>query len=99
MPAWHLSLRRQPRIRWRRQLGVAHHVVRASTVAVFGGGIAGLTAAHELAERGFAVTVYERRAWGGKARGAEVAGSAAGGRRPLPGEHGFRSLRLLSKHD
>ena len=31
-------------------------------VAVLGGGVAGLTAAHELAERGFAVTVYERRA-------------------------------------
>jgi hypothetical protein len=60
------------------------------TVAVLGGGIAGLTAAHELAERGFDVTVYERRAWGGKARSTEVAGSAAGGRRPLPGEHGFR---------
>jgi uncharacterized protein with NAD-binding domain and iron-sulfur cluster len=60
------------------------------TVAVFGGGIAGLTAAHELAERGFGVTVYERRAWGGKARSTEVPGSAAGGRRPLPGEHGFR---------
>jgi FAD dependent oxidoreductase/OmpA family len=30
-----------------------------TTVAVFGGGITGLTAAHELAERGFDVTVYE----------------------------------------
>src|SRR2546425_418490 len=60
------------------------------TVAVFGGGVAGLTAAHELIERGFDVTVYERRAWGGKARSTEVPGSGSGGRKPLPGEHGFR---------
>jgi uncharacterized protein with NAD-binding domain and iron-sulfur cluster len=63
---------------------------RKKTVAVFGGGIAGLTAAHELAERGFDVTVYERRAWGGKARSTWVPGSAKGGRKPLPGEHGYR---------
>ena len=63
---------------------------RRPTVAVFGGGVAGLTAAHELAERGFAVTVYERRAWGGKARSTWVPNSARGGRKPLPGEHGFR---------
>jgi hypothetical protein len=60
------------------------------TVAVFGGGIAGLTAAHELVERGFDVTVYERRAWGGKARSTEVPGSGVGDRKPLPGEHGYR---------
>jgi uncharacterized protein with NAD-binding domain and iron-sulfur cluster len=59
-------------------------------VAVLGGGMAGLTAAHELAERGFQVTVYERNALGGKARSIPVAGTAAGGRRDLPGEHGFR---------
>jgi uncharacterized protein with NAD-binding domain and iron-sulfur cluster len=63
---------------------------RKKTVAVFGGGVAGLTAAHELADRGFKVTVYERRAWGGKARSMDVPGTASGGRRPLPGEHGFR---------
>jgi uncharacterized protein with NAD-binding domain and iron-sulfur cluster len=57
---------------------------------VFGGGIAGLTAAHELVDRGFDVTVYERRAWGGKARSTVVPGSATGGRRPLPGEHAYR---------
>src|SRR3954464_13311562 len=63
---------------------------RKPTVAVLGGGMAGLAAAHELAERGFAVTVYEREALGGKARSIPVAGTAAGGRRALPGEHGFR---------
>jgi uncharacterized protein with NAD-binding domain and iron-sulfur cluster len=60
------------------------------TVAVLGGGMAGLTAAHELAERGFKVTVYEPSAWGGKARSIPVAGTGRGGRRDLPGEHGFR---------
>jgi uncharacterized protein with NAD-binding domain and iron-sulfur cluster len=59
-------------------------------VAVLGGGMAGLAAAHELAERGFSVDVYERKALGGKARSIPVAGTAAGGRKPLPGEHGFR---------
>ncbi|HEX6944549.1 MAG TPA: FAD-dependent oxidoreductase, partial [Casimicrobiaceae bacterium] len=63
---------------------------RGPRVAVLGGGMAGLTAAHELAERGFAVTVYERNALGGKARSIPVAGTAGGGRRDLPGEHGFR---------
>ena len=62
------------------------------TVAVLGGGVAGLTAAHELAERGFRVTVYERKALGGKARSMDVPDSATGGRRPLPGEHGFRFI-------
>lgn len=59
-------------------------------VAVLGGGMAGLTAAHELGERGFDVTVYEPTAWGGKARSIGVAGTGTGGRQDLPGEHGFR---------
>src|SRR3954464_3724394 len=63
---------------------------RGRTVAVLGGGMAGLAAAHELAERGFDVTVYERNALGGKARSIPVAGTAKGGRQALPGEHGFR---------
>lgn len=59
-------------------------------VAVLGGGMAGLTAAHELAERGFRVTVHERKALGGKARSIPVPGTATEGRLDLPGEHGFR---------
>ncbi|MGA5198748.1 polyprenyl diphosphate synthase [Streptomyces exfoliatus] len=53
-------------------------------VAVLGGGVAGLSAALELVERGYAVTVYERHELGGKARSIPAPGSG------LPGEHGFR---------
>jgi uncharacterized protein with NAD-binding domain and iron-sulfur cluster len=71
----------------------------ALDVIVIGGGVAGLTAAHELSDRGAAVTVYERRTdWGGKARSQPVAGTAAGGRKPLPGEHGFRFYPRFYKH-
>ncbi|WP_106400194.1 hydroxysqualene dehydroxylase [Actinocorallia populi] len=59
-------------------------------VAVFGGGMGGLTVAHELIERGFEVTVYERKAWGGKCRSMPFTGTATGGRQDLPAEHGFR---------
>ena len=70
-----------------------------TTVAVLGGGVAGLSAAHELVERGFAVTVYEARdAPGGKARSIPYAGSGTGGRADLPGEHGFRFFPGFYRH-
>jgi len=68
------------------------------TVAVLGGGMAGLAAAHELAERGFQVTVYERKELGGKARSIPVGGTAGPGRRDLPGEHGFRFFPGFYRH-
>jgi uncharacterized protein with NAD-binding domain and iron-sulfur cluster len=68
-------------------------------VAVLGGGVAGLTAAHELAERGFEVTVYEARdRLGGKARSLPVPGSGTDGRRDLPAEHGFRFFPGFYRH-
>jgi len=64
---------------------------RGHTVAVLGGGVAGLSAAQELAERGFDVVVYEAKScFGGKARSVDVPDTATPGRHPLPGEHGFR---------
>ena len=62
----------------------------ADRVLVLGGGVGGLTAAHELAERGYAVTIVEPKVLGGKARSITVPGTGTGGRGDLPGEHGFR---------
>ncbi|HET6346080.1 MAG TPA: FAD-dependent oxidoreductase, partial [Myxococcota bacterium] len=59
----------------------------------------GLSAAHELAERGFRVQVYERNPhFGGKARSIPVPGSGVGGRPDLPGEHGFRFFPGFYRH-
>lgn len=69
------------------------------TVAILGGGVAGLSAAHELAERGFRVDVYELKPeWGGKARSIDVECTATYGNRDLPGEHGFRFFPGFYKH-
>jgi uncharacterized protein with NAD-binding domain and iron-sulfur cluster len=69
------------------------------SVAVLGGGVAGLSAAHELAERGFAVKIYERNSlFGGKARSLLKAGSGTDGRSDLPGEHGFRFFPGFYRH-
>src|SRR5215218_10968229 len=70
-----------------------------ASVAVLGGGVGGLSAAHELAERGFNVTVYEARdAFGGKARSMPVPGSGKDGRADLPAEHGFRFFPGFYRH-
>ena len=69
----------------------AHH----TSVAVVGGGVGGLTAAHELVERGFDVTVYEAGGqFGGKARSIPVSDAE----RPLHGEHGFRFFPAFYRH-
>ncbi len=68
-------------------------------VAVYGGGVGGLTAAHELALRGFRVVVYESTdACGGKARSQWLRGTGTSGRRDLPGEHGFRFYPAFYRH-
>ena len=68
-------------------------------VIILGGGIAGLSAAHELVERNFDVEVYELLPIpGGKARSFSVPGSGKDGRKDLPGEHGFRFFPRFYRH-
>ncbi len=68
-------------------------------VVILGGGVAGMTAAHELAERGFEVVVLERMDIpGGKARSMPVPRSGTDGRPDLPGEHGFRFFPAFYRH-
>ena len=67
-----------------------------TTVAILGGGMGGLSVAHELVERGFDVTAWELRAPRGKARSIHVPAPRPG--RPLPGEHGFRFFPGFYRH-
>ncbi|HET9826241.1 MAG TPA: FAD-dependent oxidoreductase [Chitinophagaceae bacterium] len=70
-------------------------------VIIMGGGVAGMSAAHELIERGFEVQVFERkiRLPGGKARSVPVPDQDAGvNYNPLPGEHGFRFFPGFYRH-
>jgi uncharacterized protein with NAD-binding domain and iron-sulfur cluster len=70
-------------------------------VIILGGGVAGMSAAHELIERGFEVQVFEKKIQlpGGKARSVNVPDPDAGEHyNPLPGEHGFRFFPGFYKH-
>jgi len=83
-------------------------------VVILGGGIGGMSAAHELIERGFDVEVFERKPIpGGKARSLAAVGTSLGvttvaaarpapaygpSGAPLPGEHGFRFFPGFYKH-
>lgn len=69
-------------------------------VVVIGGGVAGLTVAHELAEKGFSVVVYEQRQQlGGKSRSYPRAQpQPPGPGAPPPAEHGFRFFPGFYKH-
>lgn len=85
--------------RWPAAIRRYNGAIMPGKVAILGGGVAGLSAAHELAERGFQVDVYERRPVpGGKARSIPVPGSGVDGRADLPGEHGFRFFPGFYKH-
>ncbi|MDX2246785.1 MAG: FAD-dependent oxidoreductase [Bacteroidia bacterium] len=70
------------------------------SVVIIGGGVAGMSAAHELIERDFDVKIYERQPYyvGGKARSVDVPNSAKPGYLPLPGEHGFRFFPGFYRH-
>ncbi len=70
------------------------------TVAILGGGVAGMKAAHELIQRGFKVAVYELQEHiaGGKARSLPVPNSGTQNRPNLPAEHGFRFFPGFYRH-
>src|SRR5256885_16004543 len=68
-------------------------------VAVLGGGVGGLSAAHELIERGFDVSVYERRdVIGGEAGGLSGPNTGQEGRKDLPGGPSFRFFSSVYPH-
>ena len=83
----------------------------SARVVILGGGVAGMSAAHELIERGFEVVIIDNRnVPGGKARSIPVSdggtsrahqvreGGIQGILHRLPGEHGFRFFPGFYKH-
>ncbi len=70
-------------------------------VIIMGGGVAGMSAAHELVERGYQVEVFDRNPIyvGGKARSVNVWDTnLVNPHLYLPGEHGFRFFPGFYKH-
>ena len=74
--------------------------MKKTKVVIAGGGIAGLSAAHELVTRGFDVEVYEYHDIpGGKARSMGIPGTAIDDKHhDLPAEHGFRFFPGYYRH-
>ncbi|MEQ8469736.1 MAG: FAD-dependent oxidoreductase [Marinoscillum sp.] len=72
------------------------------SVVIIGGGIAGMSAAHELIDRGFKVTVLEKHPAlpGGKARSVltDKIDPLKEDQKGLPGEHGFRFFPGFYRH-
>lgn len=62
------------------------------SVIILGGGIAGMSAAHELVERGYDVTIYEKQkeVLGGKAR--SISNTSVNGSKGLPGGRTWFSI-------
>ena len=75
-----------------------------SEVFIVGGGVAGLSAAQELKDRGYNVTVFEKNPiCGGKARSMDARAPQCGGAAPPPGapqpiEHGFHFFPGFYRH-
>lgn len=70
-------------------------------VVLLGGGVAGMSAAQELIERGYEVVVYDKNPTyvGGKARSVDYFGNPNDPyKEALPGEHGFRFFPGFYKH-
>lgn len=75
-------------------LGNKSYAANRQKVVIFGAGVAGLTAAHELLDRGFDVEIFEKRPMlGGKARSFPAQGNP-----DLPAEHGFRFFPSFYSH-
>ncbi len=75
--------------------------MKPKKVVILGGGVAGMSAAQELIERGYEVEIYEVNTQyvGGKARSVDVPGTNL--QEPdgfLPGEHGFRFFPGFYRH-